>query len=76
MGVDLYWRLPEEKRVGADTSNHHAALQRAFGEFPIRLVPHDEHLLRAMAATEPAGGTYEKLTDLVRDHRVVILELK
>lgn len=71
MSEHLHWRLPDAKRVGNDTSAHHDALRRAFGSLPYRTVPHDVFLLRAMAATEPPGGTYEKLANLVDEHRII-----
>lgn len=72
MSQNLYWRLPTAQRVGdGGASTHREALQRAFGSLPYRTVPHDVHLLRAMAATEPPGGIYEKLANLVDEHRVV-----
>lgn len=54
-----------------NTSDHIVALTRAFGPLPYRTSAHDAHLLRAMAATEPAGGLYERLAELVEKHRVI-----
>lgn len=54
-----------------------AALVKTFGEFPIRILPGDETVIRGMAAAAGEGGTpYAEILEALRKHGDLELRLE